>query len=312
MSTDTTTKGSVAILGLGIMGKSMVKTFSKAGYSVHGWNRSEKNRTLVEEMSLPNVIVYSDLEEAVKACDIVIMNVVGDADLETATNLCNSIPPETWKGKILVQYTSHEPTAIKEHEKVLKSYGAIVIGGAMMATGESIGTDNAVFFHSVNRSDASAAEAIDEVEPILKELGPFVAYKEDVGLASLADIAMIQTLFFGMAGHEVAMLLMKRYGASDEFVKSYMDVGTSVVPATLIHEMRTSCDAIMNDDYVKQGNDEFSAGAMIAVLDMHQAFMTKMGLVNDTFAAGHRKYIGKVPAKLGSSKVVDLYVKDIN
>ena len=81
------TANDIVILGLGNMGKALVQCYSKKGYQVHAWNRGEKNRKAVEALVLDNVKVYSDLKSAVEAAELIIMSVIGDKDLATATKI---------------------------------------------------------------------------------------------------------------------------------------------------------------------------------------------------------------------------------
>ena len=247
----------VAIVGLGNMGKKMVEVFAKRGMEVHGWNRSEGKRKEVESLQLANVTVYADLNACVLSSDLIIMNVLGDEDLATANKLIKSIPETSWKDKVMVQYTSQEPLSINDQEKMMFPMGAIVIGGAMLADPSHIGTDHALFLISANDANVSKME---EVKPVLEKLGSVMAFRGDAGYASLLDIGLIETLFFGLAGHELGFKLIQKYGASEEIQQAYAEIVDKTALVIAAGSLSATSQAFLNgNDWVAQGK-VFNAG----------------------------------------------------
>ena len=79
---------------------------------VHGWNRSPDKAAALKDVS--NVQIHTSAADAVAAAsNLVIMNVVGDKRLATAEKIIKSVPLEAWKGKTLVQWSSHQPYSAK-------------------------------------------------------------------------------------------------------------------------------------------------------------------------------------------------------
>ena len=210
---------SITLMGLGIMGRVVAKSYSDKGYKVHAWNRGKVNRDLTRGMNMKNVFIYDDPNEAVKQSGLVMMMVLADEMLATAKSVINSVDKETWRGKTLVQFTSHEPFAIKAQEKLMMTLEANLIGGAMMAVPTTVGTETGIFLVS------SKDPALVRLHlPTLKILGTVVPLEGDTGLASLADIGLLQALKFGLAGNELSCLIFQRYGVDQKFKDTYMEL----------------------------------------------------------------------------------------
>lgn len=206
MSTDT--KKSITLLGLGIMGRAVARSFHIAGYRVNAWNRGQANRALTKAMKLDNIVLYEDPNEAIQQSDLAMMMVLADEMLATAGAVIYSVNKETWRGKTLVQFTSHEPFAIKVQEELMEStLNANLIGGAMMAVPTTVGTETGIFLVSSKDPELVETHISD-----LKPLGKIVPLTGDTGLASLADIGLLQALQFGLAGNELSCYLFQRYG----------------------------------------------------------------------------------------------------
>ena len=261
---------------------------------------------MVRDLNIDNLHVYDKAEDAMNA-DLVIMTVVGDADLEAATEVVKSIPKDRWQGKTLVQYSSHEPLSIKDHEKLLALYGVSLVGGAMFAVPETVCSDEGVYFVG-----ASEQSTIDKVSPLLEELGPIIPFVGDVGLASLADIVLLLSLFFGAVGMELGYYLMEIYdGADDVFKKKVVaDMTPMILPTYWLYLSRGISEAIQSDNFdglAENGND---ANSMVLGLEMYLHYMKKVGLTDDLFLTSYMNHMRRVPGKHGFSEVVKFYKKE--
>lgn len=293
---------SIALLGLGIMGRAVAASYSRNGYTVHAWNRGQSNRDRTKAMDLENVIVYDNPTEAVKGSRLVLMTVMADEMLATAESVIQSVEKEAWKGKTLVQFTSHEPFAIKAQEKLMKSVQAELIGGAMMAVPSTVGTDKGIFLVS-----APNAAPMETHMSALQVLGQVVSFTGDTGLASLADIGLLQTLQFGLAGNELSCLVFERYGVDQAFKDSYQELLPKTTLPILDHLSQVSCRAVFADDYEEQSK-VYTAAGHLAVYESHQFFFERMGLVGETYLSVYLKQFRKVKGSTGPSAIVKDYM----
>lgn len=292
----------VTVVGLGLMGSAIAQCYVQKGYEVHAWNRGKSRR---EAASNAGIHVYETLQEALSKSNLIIMSVVGDCMLSSAASLIQSIPASQWKGKTLVQFSSHEPTAIKTQERLVQSLGANLIGGAMMAVPETVGTKEGVFLVSANDP-----EIIQTNLSYLQVLGRVVVFDGgDVGLASLADIGFLQSIQFGVAGNELSCLIFERYGVNDNFRKTYLELVPSVVPPIYLQCASFASKAVFADEYQEMAKTFLRASSHLAVLETHQFFYEQMGLKEETFLSLYLKKFRKVPdlQNVGPAAIVKEY-----
>jgi len=301
--TITDAEKSITLLGLGIMGRAVAKCYNNQGYRVHAWNRGKANRDLTRAMNLENVIIYDDPTEAVQQSDskLVLMMVLADEMLATAKSVIESIARTAWHEKTLIQFTSHEPYAIKEQEKLMMSLQANLIGGAMMAVPMTVGTDKGIFL--VSSRDPTL---VKNNLPSLEGLGTVVPFEGDTALASLADIGLLQGLQFGLAGNELSCLIFQRYGVDQQFKDTYVEL----IPKTTVPIFETlsqeASKAVFSNNYKDQAKT-YTAAGHLAVYEAHQYFFERMGLTGQTYLSIYLEQFRKVDGSKGPSAIVETY-----
>lgn len=202
----------VGLVGLGQMGQSIAKCYDRRKVQVHAWNRGEQRRQQVRNMDLKHVHVSDTLEVVLASADLILMAVVGGEDLQNAEALIKSVPAVLWNNKTLVQYSAHETLSAKKHKHFLDSLGAHLIAGAMLAQPEKVCGHIGLFLIATEH-----ASVLQSAAPILEMMGPLVSFEDDVGLALLADIGVLESVYFGITGFEMTYLMLERYGAPPNF-----------------------------------------------------------------------------------------------
>ena len=295
---------SVTVVGLGGMGKSVVKCFASQGLSVHAWNRGQAKRQALQEMNLDNVTVHDNMVDAVEKSDIVLM-VVGGEGLEPTNDLIRSVPSITWKGKTVVQFANHVPTDAIQQDEILSSIGGKLVAGSIIAVPMTLCSEQATILIS-----AQDQETVNGVEATLANLGRVAAFSGDVGLASLASLAVIQALTFGIAGHELAHLAMDLYNAPTDFAEEYAQLVTTVVPGfvpLLYNVVSSSCMSKKWDaSYVP-------SGVFLRLMEMHAGFLTSLGIKDDTYLHAYIRYLKKIPdSSYGPSAWIEQATVDVH
>eukprot|EP00546_Thalassionema_frauenfeldii_P013987 CAMPEP_0178929566 /NCGR_PEP_ID=MMETSP0786-20121207/20679_1 /TAXON_ID=186022 /ORGANISM="Thalassionema frauenfeldii, Strain CCMP 1798" /LENGTH=286 /DNA_ID=CAMNT_0020605853 /DNA_START=137 /DNA_END=997 /DNA_ORIENTATION=- len=263
------------------MGKAVVKCFAKNDYSIHAWNRGERNRQVIKDLHLPNVEVYDQFYKAVEQSDIVFMHIDAGTNLANTNTLIRSTSESSsWKDKILIQFSS-----IRQN-KYMSSLDGTLVSGAFIAVPETICSDAAMILVS-----ASEHSTLKTVNSTLSHLGSVVHFDNDIGLAALANMAIIQALTFGLAGHEMAHLLMEQYGAPLEFIEQCAQVIMSVVPsyAKMLYGIvsKSITSKQWSQSYVPSQD-------MLNLLEMHARFLREMNVKGDTYLEGYMKYLRKI------------------
>lgn len=293
----------ITVIGLGGMGRAVAECFASKGHLVHAWNRGEENREKVR--GITNITVHNNLQEAVEASDLIAMVVVADRNLAAATAIIESIPPDVWKGKTLIQYTTHEPNSILAQEELMTSLGAKLIGGAIVAVPHLVCSKTGSYLVSTANDDL-----LEETMPILEELGPVTTYPGNVGYASLAYLGLIQSLQFGLAGHELSLLLMKRFGAPPALIQQYLTLVQGSIPTYFKRFSGLATKAVLEDDFESLARTFLPSDAYLEILEMQASFCEQMGVVvEDTFLDQYLIVFRRLPkdGSVGPTAVIQHY-----
>lgn len=97
----------IAWIGVGIMGKSMVRNLRKAGYRLHIYAR---NRAKVEDVIQEGALFYDTIEACVQGCQAVITMVGFPQDVEEVYFQPGNILDQAAPGTYLIDMTTTSPT----------------------------------------------------------------------------------------------------------------------------------------------------------------------------------------------------------
>lgn len=283
------TETTVGVVGLGQMGQAIVQCYDSHKVQVHAWNRGEERRQQVQALNLENAQVHETLEDVLESADLIIMAIAAGDGLQNAETLIKSVPASLWKGKTLMQFSAHEPTSAKTHEAFVRSLGADLIAGAMLAVPEDVCGDGGLFL--VASTDASV---LQQATPVLEMMGPLSPFTDDVGLASLADIGVLQSTYFGVTGFEMTYKSMERYGAPPWFGERLRELCAKTAPEWLNYCVKMSHHVMSTKQWTESVDN---AEMVIDVFHSHYQFFRKMGIADDIYLKSYLKYAGKIPDK---------------
>jgi hypothetical protein len=105
-------------------------------------------------------------------------------------------------------------------------------------------------------------------------------------------MALILVITFGIAGQELAHLIIQQYGANEQFIQTYAPLSAEIGPDYSKMLLPMVSKAISTKEY---GRSYVPAGVFRRVLQMHSAFMDDLGIADDTFLATYLRYLEKVP-----------------
>ena len=98
---------SIGFIGVGIMGKGMVRNLMKAGFQLHIYAR---NKSKVTDVIKEGAIFYNSIAECVEKCDVVISIVGYPKDVEEIYFHKGNIFDSAKKGTYLIDMTTSSPT----------------------------------------------------------------------------------------------------------------------------------------------------------------------------------------------------------
>lgn len=213
----------VGFIGLGSMGLPMAENLLKAGHSVSFWNRSPgKDEALVElggrRAARPADVVAAD--------GIVLTMVADDAALESVVAGPDGIGDKLGPGGIHVSMSTISPQLAERLEKLHREKGADYVAAPVF------GRPDAAAAKLLFVLCAGAADACDEVKPLLEAIGqrifPLGENPVSANIVKLGGNFMIMSAIEAMAE---AMSLGEKYGVPRERMIEVLS--QSVFPAPI-------------------------------------------------------------------------------
>ena len=152
----------IGFIGLGIMGKAMVRNLLKKGFEVHAYAR---NPAKVQDMLAEGVILHDSLRDAVALAEVVITIVGGPSDVEEIYTKEGGILQSAKAGAYLIDMTTSSPAlAVKLHEEGKKHELHVL---DCPVTGGDVGARNG----TLSILCGGTEEDFAQVEPVLRVLG---------------------------------------------------------------------------------------------------------------------------------------------
>ena len=167
-------------IGVGIMGKSMVRNLMKAGYELHIFARHKEK---VEDVVNEGAIFHESIADCVAGCDVVITMVGFPKDVENVYFDEGNILDSADKGTILIDMTTTSPTLAKRiysqgSQNNLRVLDAPVTGGD---TGAKAGTLSILV--------GGDKKDYEECLPIFQAMGTNITYFGAAGSGQHAKMA---------------------------------------------------------------------------------------------------------------------------
>jgi len=189
------TTTSFTLLGLGAMGRALGTTALDAGHSVTVWNRTPGKAA---QLTARGAVEAASVRDGLTASNVIAVCLYDHSSIHEVLDAEASL----LEGKVLINLTTTTPAEARELAASANAYGAAYLDGAIMATPEMIGREQAVILY------AGSKEVVDSQRALLDAWGSVTYEGDDAGLASLWDLAMLTGMYSMFTGflHGVAML----------------------------------------------------------------------------------------------------------
>ncbi|MCP1103154.1 3-hydroxyisobutyrate dehydrogenase [Aequitasia blattaphilus] len=170
----------IGFIGVGIMGKSMVRNLMKAGYELHIYARTkEKVKDVIEEGAL----FFPSIGDCVKECDAVITIVGYPEDVEEVYLTEGGIFDSGKEGAYLIDMTTTSPTLSEKLYGIGKEKGYHVLDAPV--TGGDIGAKDATLSILVGGDE----EDFNASMPLFQSMGKNINYQGLAGCGQHAKLA---------------------------------------------------------------------------------------------------------------------------
>jgi 3-hydroxyisobutyrate dehydrogenase-like beta-hydroxyacid dehydrogenase len=178
----------VTVIGLGPMGRAMVRTFLAAGHSATVWNRTPAR---ADELVVAGAVRAAMPTEAVAANELVVLSLT---DYQAMYDILGEVDGAL-AGRVVVNLSSDTPDATRAAAAWLADRGAALVAGGVLASADVVGTDGASVLYSGPR------QAFDAHAATLTVLGRPEYLGTDHGLAQLYYQAELQVFLTTLAAY---------------------------------------------------------------------------------------------------------------
>ncbi|CAL9484637.1 NAD(P)-dependent oxidoreductase [Streptomyces sp. enrichment culture] len=229
---ESTSRPSVTVLGLGPMGRALAAAFLDAGVRTTVWNRTPGRDG---ELVARGAVAAASPEEAVAAAPLTVVCVV-NYDASDAV-LRRAAVTTALKGRTVVNLSADTPGRARDTADWAARHGVRYLDGAIMTPTPAIGTADAVFLHS------GPADLYEEHRPVLAALGGTHTHLgEDAGRAAAYDIALLDIFWTAMAGYTHALALARAEGVTGAELAPFAHGIAAILPP-LFTEFAADADA---------------------------------------------------------------------
>ncbi|MEF3114661.1 FAD-dependent oxidoreductase [Streptomyces chrestomyceticus] len=244
----------VAVIGCGLMGAALARTFAKNGYAVAVWNRTPGR---AEALSGDRITPARSIGDAVRSSRLIV------ACTSTTEALLTALAPAApWHGAALVNLASSSPEEAEGAERWAAARGAAYLDGAVLCRPQDIGSSRAAILY------AGSSAVWSEHERTLKCLAGASTYvSEQVTAASLLNVGLVGAFYVSaLSAYVEAATYVLSQGVSVEALHALTPVAVAGLEkaaeeaAAAIASGEHATDQATIDTYAE------GAGAALAVL----------------------------------------------
>ena len=170
----------IGFIGVGIMGKSMVRNLIKAGFELHIYARTKSK---VEDVINEGAIFHDSIAECVKECEAVITIVGFPVDVEEVYFDKGNILDSVQQGTYLIDMTTTSPMLDQKIAEEGKKKGLHVLDAPV--TGGDIGAKNGTLSILVGGEKADYEACM----PLFEAMGTNINYQGGIGCGQHAKLA---------------------------------------------------------------------------------------------------------------------------
>lgn len=198
----------IGFIGLGIMGKPMVKNLLKAGYAVMVWNRS---RSAIEEAAAWGAIP-ADKEQIGREADVVVTMLPNSPQVREVMLGHKGVAQYMHAGQIFVDCSSINPVASREIYAALQEKGIEMLD-APVSGGEPKAIDATLSFMVGGKQ-----KVFDTCKEMLLAMGSSAVRCGDVGAGNTAKLANQIIVACNIQALSEALTLAQKAGVDPELV----------------------------------------------------------------------------------------------
>lgn len=217
----------ITIVGCGMMGSAIAKTWIEAGHSLVVVDLNKK----AAEVLIQKGAAYSETLSKAPDTEFIFFNLPDNAITKKILDTCEA---DQIKGKTIINSTTSTPQTVKAIEESVQSKGALYLDCKITAYPTDIGTDKGNILYSGNK------EAYEKAEPILNALSKVVYLGENTVASAIIDMANVGTYFNVVVSMIQSAALCIQNGVSAEEFVTQVQEALPVYTSGIFDQIKTN------------------------------------------------------------------------
>ncbi len=207
---DTQNPDRIGFIGLGIMGKPMVRNLLKAGYAVTVYNRS---RSAMDELKLDGADLAESIAHLTQCVDVIITCVSDSPDVEAIVFDPNGILDRIRPGMLFIDMSTIAAATSRKVFKALQAKGNQALDAPV--SGGDIGAQQGTLSIMVGGEES----AFDRALPIFQAMGKNIVHIGDAGAGQITKACNQIVVAMTVQGVAEALTLAKKSGVNGAKVR---------------------------------------------------------------------------------------------
>lgn len=204
----------IGYLGLGIMGRGMVRNLSKAGHAVTAWNRTK--RDLPADLAKAKVV--ATIAEAAAGKKLVIVSLTGPEAQRDVLRGPDGLFAIAGKGTTIVDTTTTDPLLAEELSREAGERGLLYLDAPVFGSRNEAWEGRLDFVCGGDRA------AFDAVRPVLEAMAATVHYIGPAGKGAAAKLIGNLLVSAQMVSLGEALSMARKAGIDTDALTGYLDV----------------------------------------------------------------------------------------
>lgn len=206
----------IGFIGLGIMGKPMVRNLLSAGYVPVVFNRS---RAAVDELAADGAVAANSIQEAVENSDVVITMLPDSPDVESVVLGENGILKEAKPGTLLIDMSTISPVVTRKLAAELSSAGIRMIDAPVS------GGDKGAIAGTLSIMAGGEQADFDAAMPIFEAMGKTIVLCGPIGAGQVVKACNQIVVAIVIEAVSEALVLGSKAGVDPEVILKVLGGG---------------------------------------------------------------------------------------
>ena len=218
----------IGFIGIGIMGKPMVRNLAKAGFELVIHNRSRRN---VDELTaeFDNVTAATSPREVAVQVDTIVTMLPDSPDVRDVVFGEHGLLPEMTAGKLLIDMSTIAPATSVEIAEALRAQGASALDAPVS------GGDKGAIAGTLSIMVGGSAEDFERARPIFEAVGKTIVHVGDVGAGQVVKACNQVVVALNYAAVSEALVMGAKAGVDPARIVQVLNGGLA---ASRVLEMR--------------------------------------------------------------------------